>query len=206
VSPPLNNPDWYRVVYNLAVLRANRASRPRSRKCDEKDLKAAENDARMLVEKGREQAGRFSSRFGRANRELRRFLLENVVPSAELLLEGVKLSRGAKADPISTIDRVLRNRRVAARVHYNAACLLNTWLERTRIADDKIADRAFDELQRFVWKADPGEAAVIGPWARKDPTLKWLRRHDPKQFDSIFDFVDDKGRMKKRASSPRRRR
>jgi hypothetical protein len=30
--------------------------------------------------------------------------------------------------------------------------------------------------------------------------------HNAERFDSIFDFVDDAGPMKKRASSPRRRR
>lgn len=205
MSRYVDNPDWYRVVYNLAALRANRAAKGDSTERHGRDLEYAGVAASRLIKEGTRQARHVRLRLGRTNRARRRFFVHTVVPSARLLLVGVRCLSGEDKGgaAMETIDDVLGDRDLAARVHYNAACLLSTLLDVAGKEPDEIAKRALDELQRFVWKADPGEAALMGPWAAKDPTLAPLRERYRREFDAIFDFAQSRAPTKSRPSSRR---
>jgi hypothetical protein len=84
---PSGDPDWYRVVYNLAVLRANRAARsPVTAWVDHQD---AYRDALLVVLEAAGEAGRPRSRLTREGRRRRRFLRTDAEPSALVILAGL---------------------------------------------------------------------------------------------------------------------
>jgi hypothetical protein len=150
--PAADNPDWYRVLYNLGVLRANslvamRVEATANEPPRPELLDRAQADTTELVYHATRGARWWRNRSTRPRRVLRRFLRSTMEPSAVILMAGVlaerqgdqkttfdersvrrrgqllrRLRRGVLIRPSRLMEYIERRRNVAGNVYYNIAC------------------------------------------------------------------------------------
>jgi len=140
---------------------------------------------------------RFTNRRTPTREELQRMLEDpTALEPAELLAYAVDAA--AKRDAAAHARFKWRPRRVVytARPHYSFACFFSRVAALDREAQEPSLERSVAELGRFFAKEPRHDyRATLAAWARRDPSLKKVRR-DPLTRDRFAELIESNSRAR----------